>query len=380
MNYRNRKKCIIKHNQICEIYAIDLFCGAGGLTHGLEKAGINVLLGIDIDPACSFPYSANNKAKFLLKSVEKIIVEDLISVFPKRGIRLIAGCAPCQTFSTYNQKASSDDKRWRLLVQFSRLVRDVSPELVTMENVPKLMKHDVFKSFIEDLETNGYNVDYNIVECANYGIPQQRKRLVLLASKLGPIGLLPPIKSDTDLMTVSNAIGDLPPLSAGETYENDPLHQCSSLSPKNLIRIKSSLPGGTWRDWEKDLVADCHKKKSGKTYPSVYGRMVWDDPAPTLTTQFFGFGNGRFGHPEQDRAISLREGAILQSFPPDYKFIPPNESIHKKTVGRLIGNAVPVKLGEVIGQSLLHHVSMYEASTMMDTPKGKTNLHGIELK
>jgi len=354
------KKC----NQKREIYAVDVFCGAGGLTNGLEKAGINVLLGIDIDPSCSFPYTANNKARFLLKSVEKITAQDLVSIFPKNGFRLIAGCAPCQTFSTYNQKASRTDKRWRLLGQFSRLVREVSPELVTMENVPKLMGHGIFKRFVKDLEKNGYHVDYRVVECVNYGIPQQRERLVLLASKLGPIEILQPAADDmnSERRTVQAAIGNLPPLVAGETCESDPLHQCSSLSPKNLSRIKASRPGGTWRDWEDDLVADCHKKSSGKTYPSVYGRMVWNEPSPTLTTQFYGFGNGRFGHPEQDRAISLREGAILQSFPPDYRFTPPEEPIHKKTVGRLIGNAVPVKLGEVIGKSILEHVSEYETS------------------
>ena len=126
-----------------------------------------------------------------------------------------------------------------------------------------------------------------------------------------------------------------------------------------MKRIEASRPGGTWRDWKATLVADCHKKISGKTYASVYGRMCWDEPAPTITTQFFGFGNGRFGHPEQNRAISLREGAILQSFPKNYMFTPPGEPIHKKSVGRLIGNAVPVQLGEVIGLSILEHVDAY---------------------
>jgi len=134
------------------------------------------------------------------------------------------------------------------------------------------------------------------------------------------------------------------------------MHQSSVLSSINLRRIRSSAPGGTWRDWRSDIVAKCHKKPTGKTYPSVYGRMDWDCPAPTITTQFYGFGNGRFGHPEQDRAISLREGAILQSFPKNYVFVPKNEPVFRKTIGRLIGNAVPVKLGKIIGKSILHHV------------------------
>jgi len=178
-----------------------------------------------------------------------------------------------------------------------------------------------------------------------YGLAQHRPRLVMLASRLGPIELIDPKQLKWRSYTVKEAIGDLPALKAGETDKEDPLHQAGSLSPLNLERIRASHPGGSWRDWDTDLVADCHKKTTGKTYPSVYGRMSWDEPAPTITTQFYGFGNGRFGHPEQDRAISLREGAILQSFPKSYKFKAPGKPIYIKTIGRLIGNAVPVKLG-----------------------------------
>jgi DNA (cytosine-5)-methyltransferase 1 len=145
-------------------------------------------------------------------------------------------------------------------------------------------------------------------------------------------------------------------LKAGEVCPTDPLHQACELSPLNLKRIRASTPGGSWRDWDKRLVADCHKKSSGKTYPSVYGRMSWDEPAPTMTTQFYGFGNGRFGHPEQDRAISLREGAIIQSFPRSYKFVPAGEPIYRKPIGRLIGNAVPVNLAKAIGKTIVRHV------------------------
>lgn len=142
----------------------------------------------------------------------------------------------------------------------------------------------------------------------------------------------------------------------------DSLHQAAGLSPLNMKRIKASVPGGSWKHWEEDLIADCHKRSTGKTYPSVYGRMEWDEPAPTMTTQYFGFGNGRFGHPEQNRAISLREGAILQSFPKGYRFVPPGSPIYCKTIGRLIGNAVPVKLGEAIGKTLMAHVKEHAKS------------------
>lgn len=340
-----------------KVYAVDLFCGAGGLTHGLQRAGVDVRLGVDIDPACEYPYTANNDVKFLLKSVEDLKAEELLSHYRKNGIKLLAGCAPCQTFSMYNQKATDSDKRWWLLLHFSRLVESLSPDLVTMENVPRLVEQNVFTEFVAALKNGGYEVAYQVVNCADYGVPQQRNRLVLLASKLGPIALLSPSAFGETPKSVKEAIGGLPRIEAGTSHIKDPLHQCSVLSEINLRRIRASKPGGTWRDWPKELIADCHKKTSGKTYPSVYGRMTWEDPAPTMTTQFFGFGNGRFGHPEQDRAISLREGAIIQSFPTDYKFVPPGEQVCQKVIGRLIGNAVPVTLGEIIGASLLKHVS-----------------------
>ncbi len=342
-----------------QIHAIDLFCGVGGLTNGLQKSGIKVDLGIDIDPYCEFPYSANNATEFLLKSVEDLDAEELRIHYPKNSITLLAGCAPCQTFSTYNQKAKKSDKRWWLLKEFSRLVEELSPDLVTMENVPRLVEQNVFDKFLKTLIGLGYSVSHCIVDCADYGVPQQRKRLVLLASKFGEIEMISPEKFGERRRTVREAIGKLPPLLPGESYRWDPLHRCSVLSETNLQRIRASHPGGTWRDWPKALRANCHKKKSGKTYPSVYGRMEWDKPAPTVTTQFFGFGNGRFGHPEQDRALSLREGAIIQSFPDDYIFTEPQSPIYQKIIGRLIGNAVPVKLGQAIGTTLIDHIPCF---------------------
>lgn len=340
-----------------KVYAIDLFCGAGGLTHGLMRAGIDVRLGVDIDPDCEYAYVSNNKAKFLLKSVEDLQTAELEKYYRKNGIKLLAGCAPCQTFSTYNKKATDSDKRWWLLKHFSRLVAKLLPDLVTMENVPGLAGQKVFDDFLATLQANEYRVAFELVDCSSYGIPQQRNRLVLLASRLGKISLFSPQQFGKKPATVKEAIGKLPLIEAGESYPEDPLHLSSALSETNMRRIKASRPGGSWRDWPADLVADCHKKSTGKTYRSVYGRMTWDDPAPTITTQFYGFGNGRFGHPEQNRAISLREGAILQSFPSNYKFSPEGEKVCLKTIGRLIGNAVPVLLGEVIGASVLAHVS-----------------------
>jgi len=343
-----------------KIDAIDLFCGAGGLTHGLQKVNINVQLGIDIEPACKYPFEENNNAKFLLKSVKDINNKEIQQYYTNGSYTLLAGCAPCQTFSTYNSKACSTDNRWWLLLEFSRLVTEGLPDVVTMENVPGLAKQKVFFTFLEQLKNNGYEVFYEIVNSADYGLPQNRKRLVLLASRLGSISLLSPKELGVKLRTVKDAIASLPPLKDGEVFEKDPLHQSATLTNINKRRIKASKQGGTWEDWSKDLVAECHKKDTGKSYKSVYARMSWDKPAPTMTTQFYGFGNGRFGHPEQDRAISLREGAIFQGFPKKYKFVPKGQPIIKTQVARMIGNAVPVKLGEVIGKSIVEHIKKME--------------------
>jgi len=230
------------------------------------------------------------------------------------------------------------------------------PDLVTMENVPQLARHSVFDDFTDLLEDLGYSVTVNVVDCTLYGMPQTRKRLVLFGSKYGRLEILPPTQPANQPVTAREAIAGLPAIKAGEVCPTDALHRACSLSPVNLRRIRVSRPGGTWRDWDRTLRAKCHRKKQGKSYPGVYGRMEWDKPAPTITTEFFGFGNGRFGHPEQDRAITPREAALLQTFPAGYEFLQPDAQFSMKGIGRLIGNAVPVRLGEVIGMSLRKHL------------------------
>lgn len=339
------------------IIAVDLFCGAGGLTRGLINRNVHVCAGIDSDSDCEFPFRENNAASFLNSDICKVSSGEINNLFKVSSCRLIAGCAPCQPFSTYSQKnnASNSDARWELLSEFGRIVKEVKPEFVAMENVPQLAKHPVFHGFLSILAD--YTVCSTIVDCMDYGVPQTRKRLILLASRLGPISLVKPSGVKIKDITVKRAISSLEPLAAGQTSLSDHLHTASSLSDLNLKRIQSSMPGGTWRDWPQSLRADCHERHTGTTYPSVYGRMEWDKPAPTITTQFFGYGNGRFGHPEQDRAISLREGAILQTFPKDYQFVPPGERVRFSTLGRLIGNAVPVRIGEVIADSFYLHLN-----------------------
>jgi len=341
-----------------EVVAVDLFCGVGGLTHGLQKAGLDVVAGVDIDPRCQFPFEVNNRSLFCLKSVDQLKKGELDSWYNGADIRVLAGCAPCQPFSTYSQGSkSAKDEKWKLLGEFQRLIEETRPEIVTMENVPQLIGHEVFVEFVGSLEKLKYSVSYKLVQCEKYGLPQTRKRLVLLASKFGEIELIKPTHNKPEKhRTVKDALHGLPCLQAGKKSNKDPLHKSAALSDLNLDRIKSSKQGGTWRDWPEHLVAECHKKKTGKSYVSVYGRMEWNRPSPTVTTQFFGFGNGRFGHPTQNRAISLREGAILQSFPRNYQFTKPGVDPEFTVVGRLIGNAVPVRLGQIIGKSIMRHI------------------------
>lgn len=337
------------------IVGVDLFCGVGGLTHGLVRGGVHVAAGIDIDPSCRYPFEANNSAVFLERDVAKLKPEEIIRHYQGADLTLLAGCAPCQPFSTYSRSGrnSEYESQWPLVSAFGRLAKRIKPDLITMENVPQLADHPVFEQLLQSL--SGYQKWWSIVECTSIGVPQTRKRLVLLASRLGREAL--ELKqTGSPGRSVRETIAGLAPLKAGQSHPSDPLHMAPSLSPLNLRRIKASRPGGTWRDWPSELQAACHQKSTGATYPSVYGRMEWDRPAPTITTQCFGYGNGRFGHPEQNRAISLREAAMLQTFPETYAFAPAGAPIRFNKMGRLIGNAVPVRLGEVIAQSLINHV------------------------
>ncbi len=354
---RPRGKAEERRGRNAQVCAVDLFCGVGGLTHGLQNAGVTVLAGVDLDPDCRFPFETNNSARFVHADVATLRDSDLMALFPERGQRVLTGCAPCQPFSRYARgNRPVNFQRWELLNHFLRLSLSLRPSLVTMENVPEICHDAIFGNFVERLRGSGYQVNYSNVFCPDYGIPQHRTRLVLFASLFGKVALGPPTHTARDYSTVRQAISRLPPLRAGEVDPGDGLHRSPRLTPINIERIRRSKPGGCWRDWPARLVAECHRAKSGETYPGVYGRMEWDSPSPTITTQFFGYGNGRFGHPAQNRALSLREGAILQSFPNDYTFVAPSSTMSFAKLGQLIGNAVPVRLGEVIGKAIATHL------------------------
>jgi DNA (cytosine-5)-methyltransferase 1 len=351
---------------------IDLFCGVGGLSHGLLENGFKVTAGIDLDISCRYAFEQNNKgAKFYPFDVSELSVEQLETLFPKDKKKILVGCAPCQPFSLYNKKRKNitdiidnkGDGKWRLLDAFADLIIAIQPEIISMENVMSLRIFDngsVLQNFKKKLENEGYTVSDYDVNVQDYGIPQRRKRLVLFGTKYNAkIEIMKPTHSKGKYVTVREALKGVPKLDNGATHPKDKLHHCRLLGDLNLRRIKATREGGFWREWSEDLKLDCHKKEGGKSFRSVYGRMSWDDVAPTMTTYCIGLGNGRFGHPEEDRAISLREAAIFQNFPRDYDFIDPNVKFSASTLARQIGNAVPVGLGRVIGESIKKHLEQY---------------------
>lgn len=344
-----------------QIEVVDLFCGVGGLTRGFLDAGLKVKAGYDFDETCKFAYEINNNVKFNKQDVKDVRAEDINKNYSKKAIKVLVGCAPCQPFSKMRKKMGDEynqnDDKYRLLLEFGRLIDSVKPDIVSMENVPEIEKSTVFPKFIQILKDNYYKVDYKVVYCPDYGIAQNRRRFVLLASKLGDIKLMDPTH-DRKTVKINDYIKNLPEVAAGEVDANDSMHRTAKLSDLNLRRIKSSKPGGTWRDWPEELLLNCHKKETGKTFSSVYGRMSWNKIGPTITTQFYCYGTGRYGHPEQDRALTLREGALLQTFPANYQFIDPEKCFCLRDIARHIGNAVPVKLGEIIGKSINEHVSV----------------------
>jgi DNA (cytosine-5)-methyltransferase 1 len=353
-----------KHrHKIQDTKVVDLFCGVGGLTHGMILEGFPVVAGVDSDASCRFAYEKNNRAKFIHRDVSKFSAKELKRLYAGCSIKILIGCAPCQPFSSISKRGSAykaDDLRWRPLRRFIRLIKDVRPDIVSMENVPDLLnrkKYRIFREFIATLEEAGYATEFKVVDVSRYGVPQKRKRLVLLASLLGEIACIPETHNPRDAVTVHQAIGRLRPLRDGAVDATDPLHRASKLSDQNKRRIVATPKnGGSAKDWPAALFPKCYKRRSGHSFmATVYGRMRWDQPAPTMTTHCVTLGTGRFGHPTQNRAISLREAARFQSFPDYYEFEEP-QKIRATQVAKQIGNAVPVLLGRVIAKSIRRHI------------------------
>lgn len=338
----------------------DFFSGCGGASCGLRAAGMHVVFALDTDEAAANTYRANFPAThFAQQDIRATSSHDLSSLVARMRPNPIVfcGCPPCQPFTAHYVSRSRRDLRTTLLLDFGRLVTECLPDVVFVENVAGLASYNArqnpLQQFLLHIQDAGYHVHHAVVPVMKYGVPQTRRRFLLLASRHGHIDLPPftngPGTARPRYVTVRDAISHLPALAAGENHPDVPNHRAAGLSKLNLQRIRSTPEGCGHLAWPCHLKLPCHTKISG--YTDVYGRLAWDRPATGLTTKCISYSNGRFGHPEQDRALSIREAACLQTFPPDFLF--------KGSLGsmaRQIGNAVPTNLATVVGYHIFQHL------------------------
>lgn len=336
----------------------DFFSGCGGTSKGFELAGLRPVFALDFDEDSSKTFIDNfPEVEFRLsdiKNFESKIVGDLIN---RDNVTLFCGCAPCQPFTRQNTRKPEGvtDPRRSLLATFGDLIESHLPDYVFVENVPGMQRvkgSSTLNRFSNKLMRLGYDTEIGIVESQNYGVPQRRRRLVLLASKHGRITFPSATNGfavGEPYSTVRDWISGFPPINAGEAHPDVPNHQAANLSELNLKRIMATPPEGSRSDWPEEFHLDCHKAGySGHT--DVYGRMRWDGPATGLTTRCISLSNGRFGHPVQHRGISVREAASIQTFPENFEF-----SGSLASQAKQIGNAVPVFLAKAFGNQIAAH-------------------------
>jgi DNA (cytosine-5)-methyltransferase 1 len=341
-----------------KIKVFDFFSGCGGTSTGFAMAGMEVVFGLDNDSDAAATFRANVKgAAFIEKDIRKVGTNVLKPLLRGRGYKtLFSCCAPCQPFSRQSRSKTKADPRRSLLLEFSRFVRRWKPDYVFVENVPGLQRIDrragPLHEFTTLLTKLGYSFDLKVVPALAFGVPQKRERLILMAAKIGDLKIPVPTHgtSRRPVSTVRDWIGGLPPLLAGSSDPKDPDHRAMALSAINLKRIAATPEGGGRDGWPKSLRLDCHLRFNGHT--DVYGRLAWDRPAAGLTTRCVSYSNGRFGHPTQDRAISVREAACLQTFPRRYRFV---GALASKAMQ--VGNAVPPLMAKAIGRAYVEHAS-----------------------
>ena len=335
--------------------AIDFFCGGGGMTCGLRQAGIDVIAGVDIDKEAKETYEFNNKGTvFIEKDIQELqndYFEKHFDVQRNDDKLILVGCSPCQFYSIINTEKENSLKTKDLLRNFARFVEYYRPGYVLVENVPGILtnKQSIWPEFKSKLVELGYeNMLYKVIDLSYYGVPQTRRRFSLIATRLDVEIHLP--QADEKQALLSDYIGEshgFQKIEAGHKDISDFNHTAAGLSDICLRRLrKTKHDGGSRLDWANDpeLQLRCFVSKDD-SFKDSYGRMWWNKPAPTITTKFFSISNGRFGHPYEDRAISLREGATLQTFPKGYVF----KSNSIATIARLIGNAVPCEYARRLG-------------------------------
>ncbi len=350
-----------------KIHAVDAFCGAGGLSLGLNKVGFNILLGFDLDPKCIA--TLNTNSRHVLHPAIQADVKDMLGgkllkrIGLKKGqLDLLAGGPPCQGFSVQRTVGADNDERNLLVDDYADLIAEVLPKLFLMENVPGIGGKrglEIIQGFRQKMTDLGYFCHETILDAQDYGVPQRRKRFIIVGEQIklsGPFFKWPK-KSLRSSGTVRTTIGHLPvPPKDGSDHPKFSGHRSDRLSEKNIQRLMVLKEGQARDNLPEHLLADCHKLSSGVIgHRNVYGRMAWDEVAPTITARFDSFTRGKFGHPVQLRSISLLEGALLQTFPIDFKF-----SGTKVDIARQIGNAIPPLLAEALGKSIAKAIKKHQ--------------------
>jgi DNA (cytosine-5)-methyltransferase 1 len=338
-----------------DLLSIDIFSGVGGLTEGMHQAKFKTKLAFEIDEIASKVYSLNHpKTVVITKNIREVSITEIKKKLKGNTIHLLAGCPPCQGFSSIrrlNRLQPVADERNNLIMEYLRFVKALKPYTIMMENVPGLTKYDLFDKATVELKEAGYAwIDYKIVNVKNYGVPQNRRRLVLVGSRLGAIKVAKPIEGKK---TVRQTIENLPL----PEKSNDPIHKIfpiHKLEVHERIRL-TPKDGGSRKDLPKKYTLKCHKRKN-VGFNDVYGRLSWDDYSSTITGGCLNPSKGRFLHPEQDRCISAREAALLQTFPHDYIF-PVNIPISKLAL--LIGNALPPQFSYIQSENIRQHLLQY---------------------
>lgn len=335
--------------------SIDLFSGMGGLTEGLRKAGFRTALAFEIDESASKAYRLNHtETEIIVKDIRKVDIEEVKLKLNGETIHLLAGCPPCQGFSSIrrlNKPKPIRDKRNTLINEFVRFVEELKPYTFMMENVPGLALHGSFRKAKKRLEKKlGYHVDYNIVNVKDYGVPQNRKRLVMIGSRLGEIKVASPTKKN---VTVRQKIGSLPEPDSSK----DRFHKMFPKHTDKILQLIGEIPkdGGSRKDLGEEKQLKCHLKEN-VGFCDVYGRLRWDDYSTTITGGCLNPSKGRFLHPEQNRCISAREAALLQSFRKGYK-LPTDVPISKLAL--MIGNALPPEFCAVQAKNIKRHLEQY---------------------
>lgn len=343
----------MKTNKL-QYVGIDLFSGCGGLSVGMQRAGFDVKVALELNPDAAKAYKLNHpKSTVIEQDIRKVSISKIKKALGKNKVHLLAGCPPCQGFSSVrrlNKKKSVRDDRNNLILEYLRLVKALNPLTIMMENVPGLMDYYLFKEMVKELQSIGYNIDLDVVNVKDYGVPQNRKRLVMVGSRLGEIKV---DRSKRKKTTVKDAIGKMPPI----TKTKDPLHKLVAKHSDRIMEMIELIPkdGGSRKDLPAKYTLECHKKE-GVGFNDVYGRLKWNTWSTTITGGCLNPSKGRFLHPKENRVISAREASLLQTFPKNYKF---PLDINKDAIALLIGNALPPKFSYVQSSNIYKHLNKH---------------------